>query len=145
MGWFIVWLQKAIEAKLLETECWNLAWINAITYSFRRFFSEFDYVDWFRIYVVIFCFIWKKSYCKNKLLLQTQNFSICRVKFLSPWLATIQSHFGPSFFNAHCEHWTRARSRSKRWWFHWVRETKIKIKIHILLLFLFPPIQLKIS
>ena len=30
---------------------------------FQAFFSEFDYVDSFRIYVVIFCVIWKKSYC----------------------------------------------------------------------------------
>ena len=32
---------------------------------FQAFFSEFDYVDLFRIYVVIFYVIWKKSYCKR--------------------------------------------------------------------------------
>ena len=34
-----------------------------INLLFQAFFSEFDYVDSFRIYVVIFCLIWKKSYC----------------------------------------------------------------------------------
>ena len=33
-----------------------------INLLFQAFFSEFDYVNSFRIYVVIFCLIWKKSY-----------------------------------------------------------------------------------
>ena len=43
--------------KFGKNKCQNLL--------FQVFFSEFDYVDWFRIYVVIFCFICKKSYCSS--------------------------------------------------------------------------------
>ena len=32
---------------------------------FQAFFSEFDYVDSIRIFVIIFCVIWKKSYCSS--------------------------------------------------------------------------------
>ena len=51
---------------------------------FQAFFSEFDYVDSFRIYVVIFCLIWKKSYCMTKNLPFKTKQSLV-AQFVSKW------------------------------------------------------------